>query len=306
MKQNVNMSSLVDNTTYTGKDALNFYSKALLEGDTKSMISLVPDVKSKVKLPRLDLAGILQTSDCTFTPGGTATLSQKTLEVCPIKINLEFCTRDFEVNFLSEQLRPGSLASQMPESLTSYVLDQIAKQIDSDLERLLWQGDIAASPADICNGLLKGMAADASVVKVVGTTLSAANIIAEIGKVYTAINNTIINRGNVVIFVSPTAAKFYKQALAALNNSLLGSYNNGDFKLSYIDVPVIVAPGMPTNKMVAAEPKNLWYGTDLVSDIEDILVIPQRDKTGAPTVRVVAEFKFGVNYGISEEIVLYA
>jgi hypothetical protein len=305
MKTNVKMSSLVDNTTYTGKDALAFYSKALLEGDTKSMISLVPDVKSKVKLPRLDLAGILQTSDCTFTPAGTATLSQKTLEVCPIKINLEFCTRDFEVNFLSEQLRPGSSEAQMPNSFQDYILDEIGKTISAELERLLWQGNTAASPADICNGLLTKMSADLSVIAVTGTTLSAANIIAEIGKVYNAIPNTIINRGKVVIFVSPTAAKFYKQALAALNNSLLGSYNNGDFTLSYIDVPVVVAPGMSTNEMVAAEPKNLWYGTDLVTDIEDILIIPQRDKTGAPTVRVVAEFKFGVNYGISEEVVFY-
>lgn len=301
-----NKFALVDNTTYTGIDALGFYSKALLEGDTKSMIKLVPDVKSKIKMARLDLTGILQESDCTFTDGGTSTLSQKTLEVCPIKVNLEFCTRDFEVNYLSEQLRPGSLEAQIPASFESYILDQIAANISTDLENILWNGDTAASPVPgLCDGFLKKFLADAAVIDVTGTTLSAANIIAEIGKVYAAIPNTIAAKGKVVIFVSVAASKFYKQALAALNNALIGTYNNGDFQLSYIDIPVVVAPGLPTNQMVAAEPENLWYGTDLVNDIEDVLVLPMRDKTGAPTVRIVAEFKFGVEYGIGEEVVYY-
>lgn len=300
--------SLVDNTTFTGTDALGFYSKALLTGNTKSLIKLVPDVKSKIKMGRLDLSGILQADDCVFDDQGTSTLSQKTLEVCPIKVNLEFCTRDFEVNYLSAQLRAGSNEAQIPQSFQDYILEQIAENISADLELLLWQGNEDASPVtslNICNGFLKKFLADAAVLDVTGTTLSAANIIAEIGKVYAKIPDTIVYKGKVVIFLSPGASKFYKQALAALNNALIGSYNNGDFKLSYIDVPVIVAPGLPLNEMVAAEPENLWYGTDLVSDMEDVMIIPQKDKSGAATVRIVASFKFGVEYGIGEEIVYY-
>ena len=301
--------SLTDNTTYTGKDALGFYSKALLEGDTKSMIRLVADVQSKVKLARLDMSGILGESDCTFADHGTTTLSQKTLEVCPLKINVEYCTRDFETNYLSEQLRPGSLDSQIPTSFQDYILDLIMKNVSTDLENILWNGDTASSPSGttvaLCDGFLKKFLADAAVVDVPGTTLSASNIIAEMGKLYAAVTNTIVNKGKLVFFVSVAASKFYKQALAALNNALIGSYNNGDFTLSYIDIPVIVAPGLPTNQMVAVEPENLWYGTDLVGDVEDILIIPQRDKSGAPTVRIVGEFKFGVEYAIGEEITWY-
>ena len=307
MKTNkVNMSSLVDNTTYTGEDALNFYSKILLEGETLKMFQLIPDVKSKVKIPRLDLTGILQTSDCTFTAGGAATLSQKDLEVCPIKINLEFCTRDFEVNFLASQLRAGSTEAQMPTVFQDYLLEQITKATNAELETLLWSGDTEASSPDICDGLLKQFTADAAVIDVGGAVLSAANIIAELGKVYDAIPATIANRGKVVIFVSPAAAKFYRQAIAALNNGLVGTYNVGNFALSYIDIPVVISNGMPTNDMVAAEPQNLWYGCDLTSDQEDVLVIPQRNTSGAPTIRVVADFKFGVGYGVGEEVVFYS
>lgn len=301
-----NKFALVDNATYAGTDALGFYSKALLEGNTKSLMKLIPDVKSTTKIAKLDLANIMQESDCTFTDGGTSTLSQKSIEVCPIKVNLEFCTRDFEVNYLSEQLRTGSLESQIPASFQDYILGEIAKNINAGLERLIWQGDVAGSPADVCDGLLKKMEDAADVLTVTGATLSTANIIAEIGKVYAKIPDTIANRGKVVIFVSVAASKFYKQALASLNNALIGSYNNGDFQLSYIDIPVVVAEGLPTNVMVAAEPENLIYATDLMSDVEDVLVLPMRNKLGTPTVRIVAEFKFGVEYAIGQEIVLYS
>lgn len=300
-----NKFALVDNTTYYGKDAEGFYSKALLTGSTKSMIKLMPGVKSKEKIARLDLSNILQAADCTFTDGGTTTLSQKTIEVCDFKINLEFCIKDFENNYLSEQMRAGSNNGELPASFQSYVLDQIAAPVSTDLERLLWQGDTAASPADLCDGLLKQFLADAAVIDVTGTTLSASNIIAELAKVYAAIPNTIANKGKVVIFVSVAASKFYKQALAALNNALIGSYNNGDFQLSYIDIPVVVAEGLPTNIMVAAEPMNLIYATDLISDENQIKVLPMIDRLGTPTVRILTHFKFGNNYQIGEEVVYY-
>jgi hypothetical protein len=296
--------ALTDNTTYTGKDALDFYSKALLEGDTKSKIKLIADVKSKVKLPRLDLTNILQASDCAFTDGGTSTLSQKTLEVCSLKVNLEFCTRDFEVNFLSEQLRPGSLEGQIPASFQDYILDQVALNINADLENLLWQGDALGTPGSLCDGFIVKFQSDINVAHVGGVALTAANIFAEIGKVYAAIPDTIINKPDLVIFVSHAAAKFYKQAIAAIN-PLGGTFNAGDYTLNYLGIPLVVAPGMPTSIMVAGQTSNFWYGTDLIGDTEDVLVIPQRDKSGAPTVRIVAEFKFGVEYAISEEIVFY-
>lgn len=298
--------ALTDNTTYTGKDALGFYSTALLTGETKSLIKLVPNVKSKIKMASLDLGNILQESDCSFSDSGTSTLAQKTLEVCPLKINLEFCERSFEVNYLSEQLKAGSNIGQIPASFQDYILGQVAERTSAQLENLLWQGNTAASPPSLCDGFIPKFVADGTVVDVVGTTLSASNIIAEIGKVYAAIPNTIVNRGKVVIFVSVAASKFYKQALAALNNALIGSYNNGDFTLSYIDIPVVVAPGLPTNTMVAAEPENLWYGTDLMSDAEDVMIIPMKQSTGAPTVRFVGTIKFGVEYGVGAEIVYYA
>ena len=268
--------AFTDNTVYCGKEALGFYSKALLTGETKSLIKLVANVKSTIKIASLDLSSIVFADDCLFTDAGNTVLAQKTLTVCPLKVNLEYCTRDFEINYLSEQLRPGSNSDELPASFEAYIVDQVMLNVNAFLENLIWQGNTEASPASACDGFLVMFDADATVIDVTGTTLSASNILAELAKVYAAIPNTIINNKELVFFVSNAAAKFYRQALSASFPALIAA-NTTDVPLIYNGIKLVVSPGMPTNIMVAAVPSNLWYGTDLESDVEDILVIPQLD-----------------------------
>jgi hypothetical protein len=296
--------AFTDTTVYTGKDLEGFYSKALLTGNTKSVVKFYPNVKSKVKIARLDVSGIIQADSCEFNAFGDTALSQKTLEVCPLKVNLEYCVTTFEANYLSEQLRAGSNTGQvMPESTEAYLLDQVSKNISADLEQLIWQGDSAGSPADLCDGWLVQFEADAEIIDVGAAVLSAANIIAQIGLVYDAIPATVVNSTDLVIFVSTAAIKFYRQALATGGN--FAAFNAGDLNPTYLGIPLMVAEGLPTNEMVAAEKGNLWFGSDLMSDFDDVVVIPQYKITGAPTVRLAVRFKFGTSYGVGTEIVYY-
>lgn len=296
--------AFADNTTYTGKDAVGFYSKAILTGDVKSMIRVMPNVKSKEKIARLDLTNIVQEDDCTFTDLGTTTLSQKTLEVCPLKVNLEFCTTQFEANYLSEQLRPGNTGEVMPASFEEYLLEQIAVNTSATLEDLLWNGDTAGSPATVCDGFRKKFLADSAVVDVTGTTLSASNILTEIAKVYAAIPNAIMMKPDLRIFISNAAFKFYSQAIAAGTGNG-GAYFIGEKPLNYLGIELVVAPYLPANEMVAAQLGNLWMGTDLVNDFDDVQILNMYRVLGSPTARFTARFKFGVEYGVGEEIVWY-
>lgn len=298
--------SLINNTTYCGKELEGFYSVALLTGKTKELIRLIPNIKSTAKLTSLNLGNILQADSCVFNASGAATLDQKTITVCALKVNVEFCEKDFETLYLSETMRPGSnVDGNLPPTFQEWILNKlIPEKISAETERLLWQGDTEGSPADLCDGLLKKMLADGDVIDVGGTTLSASNIIAQIGLVYDKIPDTIINTGKVVIFISPAAGKFYKQALVAANPALI-AWNKGDFNLSYLDVPLVVSPGMTKNYMVAAEPMNLVYATDLVSDETEVQVLSMKDILGQPTVRFITEFKWGNQYCNGVEIVFY-
>lgn len=296
------MAGLIDNTTYAGKDTDGFFSVALLTGDTKSKVRLVPNVKSTTKMGSLNLGNILQADSCSLEGVGSYTLAQKSLEVCDLAIKVPICAKDFEANYLSESLRPGSnVEENFPNGFIDYLLDLVAQQISAQTEILFWQGDVDGSPASLCDGLLKKFLADGTVIDVgTNATFSKSNIIAQIELAYDAIPDTISESGKVVLFLSRKAARFYRQAIVAANPALI-AYNNGDFTLRYIDIELVVSAGMPANDIVAAEPLNLWFGTDLISDDKEIEIV--KDPTNPKQHYIITSFKWGVNYGVGAEIV---
>jgi hypothetical protein len=68
----------------------------------------------------------------------------------------------------------------------------------------------------------------------------------------------------------------------------------------------MVQNGLADNTMVAAEKSNLFFGTGLLSDNQEVKVIDMADIDGSQNVRVVMRFTAGVQYGIGSDIVLYS
>lgn len=304
--------AITDNTTFYGKDALDFYSQALLGFKTAEFLKLVPNVKSKIKLPQFDLGNILQSDDCSFSGSGEGTLAQKSFEVCDIKLNLEYCTTTFEQNFMSQFMRPGSNTGEvMPQVFERYIIGEVMKKTANDLEKITWQGNSATTsyPYGLCDGLEKTLLADGNVVDVAATaSLTSANVITEITKVYNAIPTAVLDKGDVVIFVSTDVFKAYQVAQAA-SGAGQGYNYAGEKESNFLGLPVILAPGMSSKKMVAVSKNNILLLTDLLSDFTDegaIRILPQLDKSGAPTVRIVARFKFKADYLLGAEIVYYS
>jgi len=58
--------------------------------------------------------------------------------------------------------------------------------------------------------------------------------------------------------------------------------------------------------MVAAEKSNLFFGTGLMSDQNEVKVIDMADIDGSQNVRIVMRYTAGVQYGIGSDIVLYS
>lgn len=298
--------AIVDNTTYSGQDAIDFYSKALLEGASKSTFRVIPGVKSKIKLPRYDAGNIIKDAGCAWSPAGEGTLDQKSFEVCAKDIQLELCTTTFENNFLGELLRPGHNTGEVaPTEFIDYMLGEVSKKVQNDLEIAVWQGDTDSLvyPLNQCDGLLKKFATDVAVLTVTeAATIDLSNVIAEVTKVYEAIPATVVTNPNLRIYVSDYIYRLYQQAIAAASNE---SYYVGAKEPNYLGINLIWAPGLPAGNMVAAVTDNIILFTDLLSDEEELNIIPQASVTGTRTVRIAGGFKFGVDYLISEEIVWY-
>jgi hypothetical protein len=298
--------AITDNTTYAGKDAVDFFSEALLDSASMKTFRVIPGVKSKIKLPQYDAGSLIKDAGCSWSPAGEGTLSQKAFEVCDKEFQLELCVTTFEANFLGEYLRAGSNTGEVaPELFTNYMLEQVKKKVKNDLELAVWQGDAtgATYPYNICDGLIKEMEGDATVIDVTGATaVTISNVIAEITKVYSLIPAEILNNPNLVIYVGTAIYKLYQQAIAAASNE---AYYVGAKEPNFLGIPLVWAPGMPADTMVAGVKENFLVLTDLLDDYETVTVVPQWNVAAVDTLRIAGRFKWGVSYLIGSEVVLY-
>ena len=108
--------------------------------------------------------------------------------------------------------------------------------------------------------------------------------------------------------------KLYVRALGGFAANGLGAngvnaqgtqwYNNG--ALSYDGVKVVIGAGLPDDSMMAAQKSNLYFGTGLLSDHNEVKLLDMSDLDGSQNCRVVMRFTAGVQIGIAEDVVIYA
>jgi hypothetical protein len=75
--------------------------------------------------------------------------------------------------------------------------------------------------------------------------------------------------------------------------------------LAFDGVKLFVANGLADNTAIAAEKSNLFFGTGLLRDQNEVKVIDMADIDGSQNVRVVMRMTAGVQFGVGSDIVLY-
>ena len=290
-------------TTYAGEFAGEYIAAALLSGVTLSQggVSIKPNIKYKEVIKKLALDSILKDASCDFDPTSNVTLTERILQPEEFQVNLQLCKKDFRQDWDAQSMG-FSQYDNLPKKFSDFLIAQVAAKVAQKTEQNIWQG--ATANAGEFNGFQALLAADGDVVDVAGTTLSAANIIAELGKVVDAIPSAVYSKEDVKIYIPTSAAKFYIQAQAALGYREL--YNVGKTEMNFQGIPLFTAPGLGANKMVAAESSNLFFGTGLLNDWQEVKLIDMADIDGSQNVRVILRGSAGVQHGIGSDIVLYS
>ena len=290
-------------TSYAGEFAGEYIAAALLSGVTLSQggVSIKPNIKFKEVIKKLALDSILKDASCDFDPTSNVTLTERILQPEEFQVNLQLCKKDFRQDFDAQSMG-FSQYDNLPKRFSDFLIAQVAAKVAQKTEQNIWQG--ATANAGEFNGFQALLAADGDVVDVSGTTLSAANIIAELGKVVDAIPSAVYSKEDVKIYLPTSAAKFYIQAQAALGYREL--YHVGKTEMNFQGVPLFVAQGLGADKMVAAESSNLFFGTGLLNDWQEVKLIDMADIDGSQNVRVVLRGSAGVQHGIGSDIVLYS
>ena len=299
-------------TTYAGEFSKKYISAALLSASTieNGGIEVMPNVKYKSVIQRLATDAIVKNATCAFDATSTVTLTERIITPEEFQVNLELCKKDFASTWQSIEMGMSAFET-LPKSFADYLIAHVAAKVAEKNETNIWRG-VTANAGEY-DGLVTLATADAAVVDVVGTTVTAANVIAEIGKVVDAIPATLYGKEDLHIFISQNVARAYVRALGGFAASGLGAngtnsqgtqwFNNGS--LSFDGVKIFVANGLASNYMMAAQKSNLYFGTGLLSDHNEVKLIDMADIDGSQNVRVIMRFSAGVQYGVGSEIVLY-
>ncbi|QDP48746.1 MAG: hypothetical protein Tp1138SUR256061_38 [Prokaryotic dsDNA virus sp.] len=294
-------------SNYAGQWAGKYIAAALLSGDTiaKGGIEVLPNIKYKENISKMAVSGIIANASCDFTSAGNIALTERVLQPEEFQVNNEFCLTPFVSSWEAAELG-FSAYEKMPKKFSDFLIAEVAAQVAQKTEQSIWNG--ANGNAGEFDGFVTLFKADSDVSDISGTTVTSANVIAEIGKVVDACPSALYGKEDLYLYVSKNVAKAYIRALAAQG----GGYENRvnmwysmDQPLTFDGISIFLAQGLNDNQMVLAQKSNLYFGTGLLSDHNLVKTLDMADLDGSQNVRVIMRFTSGIQYGFGSEVVLY-
>jgi hypothetical protein len=302
-------------TTYAGESAGQYISAALLSGKTlnESAISIKPNVKYKEVIKKVDTSGLIANATCDFTDTGSITLTERIIQPEEFQVNIELCKKDFRSDWEAIQMGVGAF-DQLPPNFADFLIAHVAGKVAEKTEQNIW-GGVNATAGEF-DGFSVLMAADATVNDAANgseTSFTKDNIVSLLENTLDSVPSTIYGREDLTIYAPTVAFKAYIRSLGGFGASGLGAagydnkgsqwFNNGN-ALSFDGVKIQHAPGMPADHIIAGEASNLYFGTGLLSDHNEVKVIDMADLDGSQNVRVIMRFTAGVQYGVGSDLVL--
>jgi hypothetical protein len=299
-------------TTYAGEFAGKYVSAALLSGKTlaEGNITIKPNVKYKEVMKKVSTDDIVKDATCDFDATSTLTLTERILTPEEFQVNLQLCKKDFRSDWEAVQMGYSAF-DNLPPSFSDFLIAHVADKVAQRMENNIWSGTNAT--AGQFDGFTTTLTADGDVNDVAAGAVTSGNVITELGKIADAIPSAVYGSEDLYIYVSNNIYRAYVRALGgfATNVGAAGTdakgtqwFNGG--ALTFDGINIVMASGLANNTAVAAEKSNLFFGTGLMSDQNEVKVIDMADIDGSQNVRVVMRFTAGIQHAIGSDIVLYS
>jgi len=305
-------------TTYAGEFAGEYIAAALLSASTidDGGLTVKPNIAYKEVIKRLDTGAVVSDASCDFNPNSSVTLTERIIQPTELQVNLQLCKKDF-INDWEAQSMGYGMGQTLPPKFSDFMIAHVANQVAQKTEQTIFSG-VAANAGEY-DGFQTLMTADGNIpagqdIAAVGGGVNAGNVIAELSKVVDAIPSALYGKEDLFIYIPSSIAKHYVQALGGFAANGLGAngvnaqgtqwWNNGSLTVN--GVKIFVCPGMSDDHMFAAQRSNLYFGTGLLNNMQEVKVLDMQDIDGSQNCRFVMRFTAGVQYGISEDLVYYS
>ena len=326
MKTRQNFALPTITTTYAGEAASGYIAAALLSANTldKKLVTIMPNVKFKSVLQKLDVSGIVQDASCDFVTSGSVAISERILEPKELQVNLQLCKQEFVDSW--EALQLGfSAFDEIPRNFNDFLVSYVAGNVAQAVEQSIWQGNGATNgqfdgfelllSASVAAGgataVLPARTSGGSSALISGS-VTVANVISKLQSVVETIPNAVYGKQDLVIYVGTKIAKAYQLATAGQTsaatygaNGYQNQFTIGEKPLNFNGIDLVLCPGMSDDKIVAAQKSNLFFGTGLLSDHNEVRVLDMANLDGSQNYRVIMRYTAGVQFGIGQDIVYY-
>jgi len=299
-------------TSYAGESASKYVAAALLSGVTidNGGIEIMPNIKFKSVVQKLGIDDVIKDASCDFDPTSTVTISERIIQPEFQQVNLQLCKKDYISTFMAQEMG-FSAHNDLPSNFADFLIGHVAAKVAEKTEQNIWRGATANNGE--FDGLTTLMAADSDVVDVSSTTVTSSNVIAQLGAILDAAPSALFGQEDLTLYVSRNIYQAYIRALGGFAANGVGAAGyrsegtNQALQPTFFDgVRLFLATGLADNRAVLAQKSNLYFGTGLLADHNEVKVIDMADIDGSDNVRIVMRFSAGVQYGIGSDIVLYS
>ena len=300
-------------STYAGEFAGKYVSAMLLSGNTiaNGLIEVKPNIKFKEVLKRLEIDGIVADASCDFADTSTLTLTERIIQPKELQVNLELCKTPFASDWEAASMG-FSAHDNLPKTFSDYFIGQLSAKISAKTEVDIWSGTAGTGSFDGITTLLAADAAHTGAKKITGEAITAENVVIELGSVIDAIPEQLLQDEGLFVYVANNVYRSYKRSLGGFQsggqgaNGVNGLGNNQDIDVQMFDgIKIVPVNGLSSNKMIASVKDNLYFGTGLLSDYNEVKVIDMADIDGSKNVRFIARYTAAVQYAVVEDIVSY-
>lgn len=283
--------------------------KMVYGGSTVEYVTVQEGVKFQEPINLFDVSITMNNSTCVSSAAGSATFSQRNIEVCPRTSFDALCLKDLDKKYLGiSSIGKGSYNETwaLADAYSQLLVNQFQKANDL----FLWQQVSGSSSTygGTCNvsGLNRIITGStAGVVSSTVTSVAPANILNTMDAMIASSSADIANREDLTFFMSVSNFRSYITALRSANNFYFdpGAVTNRPnlYEMAYPfspNVKVVGTTGLQgSNRVVFGPSKQIVVGTDLLSDFSEFQLWYD---INTDTLRHRIATKMGVNIAYPE------
>lgn len=237
---------------------------------------------------------------CGFSAKGNQAITARTLEPSYLKVNHEYCPKDFYGTYKFYETKVAMGKSTLP--LEEELIEDVIKTIAIENEKLLWSGKKSAG--DLVDGITTVIANDSAIPSANKFTSTKQTVLERLNEMYAKVGNK-----KVVAFMS--SAMFRQMITEVIEKNFYASFQDD----ADLTLQKFILPG--TNFMV--------YGVDGIADTDTNIygLVPEEIFIGCDNAddasafdfywsaddrvyKLVIEWVLAVNYMFSDNVYVYS